>query len=83
MLSDEAIYADDADFITQEPEKNEKLKKDIKNILQKENRKVNKSKTEETIPERKKRVQGYSGKMKDDLMVIIRKEKTENYKKRN
>ena len=58
MLPDEAIYAGDAGFITQELERNENLKKTIKNILQKENLKVE-LKTEETIIEKKKKVQDY------------------------
>ena len=80
MLPDEAIYADDADFITQELEKKEKLQNNIKNTLQKENLKVNETKTEETMTERKRKVQGYSCELQDDLKMIIKKDETENWR---
>ena len=80
LLSDEAIYADDADFITQELEKKEQLQNNIKNTLQKENLEVNETKTEETTIERKKTVQGYSCELKDDLKTITKNDETENWR---
>ena len=76
MMPDEAIYAD---FITQELEKKEKLQNNIKNTLQKENLKVNETKTEETILERKRKVPGYSCELQEDLKMIIKKDETENW----
>ena len=52
----EAIYADDADFITTDKQKQEDLKSHIKDILLEDNLKVNESKTEETTLERKIKV---------------------------
>ena len=48
MLPQEAIYADNADFITDDKQKQEDLKSYIKDILLEENLKVNESRTEET-----------------------------------
>ena len=55
-LPQETIYADDVDFITTEKEKQHNLSKYVKEILLEENLKVNESKTEETILERKIKV---------------------------
>ena len=80
LLPDEAIHADDADLITQGLENKEKLQSNIKNTLQKGNLKVNETKTVDKIIERKKKVQGYSCALKDDLKMIIKKDGTENWK---
>ena len=55
-------------------------KKEIKNILQKENLKVNETKTEETIIERKNKAQGYSCEPRDDLKMVIKKNETEYWR---
>jgi hypothetical protein len=53
FLPPEAIYADDADFITMILERKERLKKNVREIVLRENLKVNETKTDETLLERK------------------------------
>ena len=47
------MYADDSDFITQDIGKKDELQHNVKRILGKENLKVNETKTEETVLEKK------------------------------
>ena len=53
-IPNEAIYADDADFITDDEYKRQKLNQIVPDLLAQENLKVNNSKTEHTTIERKK-----------------------------
>ena len=53
-IPDEAIYADDVDFISEDVNNQVKVKSKVKDILLEENLKVNETKTEETVLERKK-----------------------------
>ena len=54
-IPEEAIYADDADFITDNINTRNLIEKEIKGILEVDNLLVNESKTEITILERKKK----------------------------
>ena len=51
-LPPEMIYADDGDFITDDPKEKEELNNIVTETLMKENLKVNDSKTEHTIIKR-------------------------------
>ena len=53
IVPPEAIYPDDADFITMILKRKERLKSSVKEILLRANLKANESKTEETVLERK------------------------------
>ena len=75
-----SYHADDADFTTQELEKKDNLQKNIKSILSRENLKVNETKTEETVLERKKKVQKYSCEIKDDLKMNIKRNEIESWR---
>ena len=80
MLPEEAIYADDADFIAQDLKRKEKLQNNIKRILLKENLKVNETKTEETILERKNKGENYSCDNSGDMKLTFKKNETENWR---
>ena len=74
LLPPEAIYADDADFITMILERKERLKNNVKEILLRANLKVNESKTDETVLERKNKGERYSSKQSGDLKLTLTKE---------
>ena len=74
LLPPEAIYADDADFITMILERKERLKNNVKEILLRANLKVNESKTDETVLERKNKGERYSSKQSGDLKLTFTKE---------
>ena len=76
----EAIYADDADFITTDKQKQEDLKSHIKDILLEDNLKVNESKTEETTLERKIKVPYRCEKTQGINLKIIKQDCEERWR---
>ena len=52
-MPNELIYADDADFLTNDVQKDRKLNRIVKDVLLEDNLKVNETKTEHTTIERK------------------------------
>ena len=55
-IPDEAIYADDVDFISEDVNHQVKVKSKVKDLLLEENLKVNETQTEETVLRRKNKV---------------------------
>ena len=81
MLPEETIYADDVDFIAHEVKRKENLQSKVKTILLKENLKVNETKTEETILERKNKGDHYICDNLSETKLIIKKNETEEWRK--
>ena len=72
-LPNEAIYADDADFISDDINQQGKLKLNVKDILLEENLKVNETKTEETVLERISKVK-FKCKQTDGINLTVVKQ---------
>ena len=53
LLTDEIIYADDADFLTDNKDKNNRINRIVKDFLLEDNLKINEDKTEHTVLVRK------------------------------
>ena len=75
-IPEEAIYADDADFIAEEEKRKNQLLKHMTPVLNKANLKVNETKTEHTELERKKKGNCYSitKTSADGVKVTLQKE---------
>ena len=79
-LPSEAVYADDADFISEDVKHQDKIKTKVKDILLKDNLKINETKTEVTVLERKSRAKFRCEKTDGINLKVIKQDNDEKWR---